>query len=137
MPYISQVAVGKLDCLSVFGGDYSTIDGTGVRDYIHVVDLALGHLAALKALDKKCGLLTVNLGAGRGYSVLELVHAFEQATGKKVPYKVVDRRAGDIAIYFADTTLAKQLLGWETTKTLNDICRDTWQWQSNNPQGYQ
>jgi UDP-glucose 4-epimerase len=137
MPYISQVAVGKRECLSIFGNDYPTVDGTGVRDYIHVVDLALGHVAALHALAKNCGLLTVNLGAGRGYSVLELVHTFEAVTGKKVPYKIVDRRAGDIAIYFADATRAKQLLGWETTKSLADICRDAWQWQSKNPQGYQ
>jgi len=137
MPYISQVAVGMRDYLSVFGDDYPTVDGTGVRDYIHVVDLALGHVAALQALAKNCGLLTVNLGAGRGYSVLELVHTFEAVTGKKVPYKIVDRRAGDIAIYFADASLAKQLLHWETTKSLEDICRDAWRWQSQNPQGYQ
>ena len=137
MPYISQVAVGKLDYLNVFGNDYPTIDGTGVRDYIHVVDLALGHLAALKALANNCGLLTVNLGAGHGYSVLQLVHAFESATDKRVPYKIVDRRAGDIASYFADASLAKQVLGWQTTKTLADICRDAWQWQSKNPEGYQ
>jgi UDP-glucose 4-epimerase len=136
MPYVSQVAIGKLASLSVFGNDYPTIDGTGVRDYIHVVDLALGHLAALNALNKDCGLLTVNLGAGYGYSVLELVHTFERATGKSIPYKVVDRRGGDIAIYFADATFAKQVLGWQTTKTLEDICRDTWHWQSKNPQGY-
>ena len=137
MPYISQVAVGKLDYLNVFGNDYPTIDGTGVRDYIHVVDLALGHLAALNALTKGCGLLTINLGAGRGYSVLELVNTFETATDKRVPYKIVDRRAGDIASYFADASLAKQVLGWQTTKTLADICRDAWQWQSKNPEGYQ
>lgn len=137
MPYISQVAVGKRDYLNVFGNDYPTIDGTGVRDYIHVVDLALGHLAALNVLAKGCGLLTVNLGAGRGYSVFELVRAFEAATGKSVPYKIVDRRAGDIASYFADASLAKQLLGWQTTKNLEDICRDAWQWQSKNPEGYQ
>ena len=137
MPYISQVAIGKLKELSIFGDDYETPDGTGVRDYIHVVDLALGHVAAANALNKACGLLTVNLGTGRGYSVLELVHAFEKATGKVVPYKIAPRRAGDIAIYFADATLVKQKLGWQTTKTLEDICRDAWHWQSNNPQGYQ
>jgi UDP-glucose 4-epimerase len=137
MPYISQVAVGKREYLNVFGNDYATIDGTGVRDYIHVVDLALGHLAALNVLANNSGLLTVNLGAGRGYSVLELVQAFEAATGKSVPYKIVDRRAGDIASYFADASLAKQLLGWQTTKNLADICRDAWQWQSKNPEGYQ
>jgi UDP-glucose 4-epimerase len=136
MPYVSQVAVGKLKELSIFGNDYETIDGTGVRDYIHVVDLALGHVAALNALTKNCGLLTVNLGAGRGYSVLELVHAFEKTTGKSVPYKIVARRAGDIAIYFADATKAKQILGWQTQRDLADICRDSWRWQSQNPQGY-
>lgn len=137
MPYISQVAVGKREYLNVFGNDYPTIDGTGVRDYIHVVDLALGHLAALNVLSNDCGLLTVNLGAGHGYSVLQLVHAFESVTDKRVPYKIVDRRAGDIASYFADASLAKQVLGWQTTKTLADICRDAWQWQSKNPEGYQ
>ena len=133
MPYVTQVAVGKLKELSIFGNDYETIDGTGVRDYIHVVDLALGHVAALKHLD---GLMKINLGAGRGYSVLELVHAFEKATSKAVPYKFVPRRAGDIAIYFADASLAKQKLGWETKFDLTDICRDAWRWQSRNPQGY-
>jgi UDP-glucose 4-epimerase len=136
MPYVSQVAVGKLKELSIFGNDYETIDGTGVRDYIHVVDLALGHVAALNALSKNCGLLTVNLGAGRGYSVLELVQTFEKTTGKSVPYKIVARRAGDIAIYFADATKAKQMLGWQTQRDLADICRDSWRWQSQNPQGY-
>jgi UDP-glucose 4-epimerase len=136
MPYVSQVAIGKLEQLNVFGNDYPTVDGTGVRDYIHVVDLALGHVAALNALGNNSGLLTVNLGAGQGYSVLELVHAFEKATGKTIPYKVVDRRAGDIAIYFADARYAKKVLGWQTTKSLEDICHDTWRWQSKNPQGY-
>jgi UDP-glucose 4-epimerase len=133
MPYVSQVAAGKLKELSIFGDDYPTIDGTGVRDYIHVVDLALGHVAALRKLD---GLMTINLGAGAGYSVLALVQAFEKTTGVKIPYKIVGRRAGDIAIYFADATLAKQKLGWQTTLTLEDICRDSWRWQSQNPQGY-
>ncbi len=136
MPYVSQVAAGKLKELSIFGNDYPTIDGTGVRDYIHVVDLALGHVAALNVLMKNCGILTINLGAGRGYSVLELVHAFQKATGKAIPYKIVERRAGDIAIYFADATLAKQKLAWETRRDLTDICRDTWCWQSQNPHGY-
>jgi len=135
MPYVSQVAIGKLKELSIFGNDYETVDGTGVRDYIHVVDLALGHVAALNAL-KGCGLLTVNLGAGQGYSVLELVRAFEKVTNMVVPYKIVGRREGDIAIYFADATLAEKKLGWKTTKTLEDICRDAWRWQSQNPQGY-
>ena len=136
MPYVSQVAVGKRERLSVFGNDYPTVDGTGVRDYIHVVDLALGHVAALNKLMQGCGLLTLNLGAGRGYSVLELVQAFEASTGQKIPYEIVNRRAGDIAIYFADASLAKQVLGWKTTKTLEDICRDAWRWQTKNPNGY-
>ncbi|MDE0926108.1 MAG: UDP-glucose 4-epimerase GalE [Methylophilaceae bacterium] len=136
MPYVSQVAVGKRERLSVFGNDYPTIDGTGVRDYIHVVDLALGHVAALNKLMQGCGLLTLNLGAGRGYSVLELVQAFEASTEQKIPYEIVNRRAGDIAIYFADASLAKQVLGWKTTKTLEDICRDAWRWQTKNPNGY-
>jgi UDP-glucose 4-epimerase len=133
MPYVTQVAAGKLKQLSIFGDDYPTVDGTGVRDYIHVVDLALGHVAALKHLN---GLMTVNLGAGRGYSVLELVSTFEKTTGIKIPYKIAARRAGDIAIYFADATLAKKELGWETKFNLSDICRDAWRWQSLNPQGY-
>ena len=137
MPYVTQVAVGKLKELNIFGNDYETIDGTGVRDYIHVVDLALGHVAALKYFDEHLdGLMTINLGAGRGYSVLELVHAFEKANSKAVPNKFVPRRAGDIAIYFADVRLAKQKLGWETKFDLADICRDAWRWQSQNPQGY-
>ena len=123
--------------MSVFGDDYETIDGTGVRDYIHVVDLALGHVAALKYFDEHAsGLITINLGAGRGYSVLQLVKTFENATGKSVAYKIVPRRAGDIAIYFADASLAKQVLGWQTERDLADICRDAWRWQSQNPQGY-
>jgi UDP-glucose 4-epimerase len=137
MPYVSQVAIGKLSCLSIYGNDYPTKDGTGVRDYIHVVDLALGHVAALNALDRKCGLLTVNLGAGRGYSVLDLVTTFEQVNDIKIPYKIVERRAGDIAIYFADANYAKEALNWQTTKSLEDICRDSWHWQSKNPKGYQ
>ncbi len=136
MPYVSQVAAGKLKQLSIFGNDYPTADGTGVRDYIHVVDLALGHVAAVEVLNKRCGLLTVNLGAGHGYSVLELVHTFQEVTGKAIPYKIVERRAGDIAMYFADATLAKQKLAWQTQRDLADICRDTWRWQSQNPQGY-
>ena len=136
MPYVSQVAAGKLKLLSIFGNDYPTADGTGVRDYIHVVDLALGHVAALDVLVKGSGLLTVNLGAGHGYSVLELVHTFQEVTGRAIPYKIVERRAGDIAMYFADATLAKQKLAWQSQRDLADICRDTWRWQSQNPQGY-
>ena len=137
MPYISQVAIGKLKELSVFGDDYETSDGTGVRDYIHVQDLALGHLAALNTLMENSGLLVANLGTGRGYSVLELIAAFEKASNKSVQYKIVKRRDGDVAISFADVTTAKKLLAWQTTKSLEDICRDAWHWQSQNPQGYQ
>lgn len=136
MPYVSQVAIGKLKELSVFGDDYPTPDGTGVRDYIHVMDLALGHVAALQAFALHPGLLTVNLGAGKGYSVLDLVKTFERANGIPVPYRIAPRRAGDIAIYFADAQLAKKLLNWETKRGLEDICRDTWRWQMKNPNGY-
>ncbi|HOY71202.1 MAG TPA: UDP-glucose 4-epimerase GalE [Methylotenera sp.] len=136
MPYISQVAVGRLAELSVFGSDYPTVDGTGVRDYIHVVDLALGHLAALRALEKQQGLVTVNLGTGNGCSVLELVKAFEQASGKTVKYRLVARRAGDVATCYADPGLAKQLLGWQAELDIHAMCRDAWRWQSQNPQGY-
>lgn len=136
MPYISQVAVGRLEELSVFGSDYPTIDGTGVRDYIHVVDLALGHLAALRALDKQTGLVTVNLGTGKGYSVLQLVKAFETASGKQVKYRIVGRRDGDIATCYANPSLANSLFGWQAKFDIDVMCRDTWRWQSNNPQGY-
>lgn len=136
MPYISQVAVGRLAELSVFGSDYPTIDGTGVRDYIHVVDLALGHLAALRALENQQGLVTVNLGTGKGCSVLELVKAFEQASGKTVKYRLVGRRAGDVATCYADPSLAKQLFGWQAQLDINAMCQDAWRWQSQNPQGY-
>lgn len=135
-PYISQVAVGKLDELKIFGGDYPTPDGTGVRDYIHVMDLAFGHLAALDYLVKENGLITVNLGTGRGYSVLEMVAAFEKACGKPVPYRVVERRAGDVAQSFADPAAAARLLGWRARFGLEEMCRDAWRWQSMNPQGY-
>ncbi|MFP4547296.1 MAG: UDP-glucose 4-epimerase GalE [Fidelibacterota bacterium] len=136
MPYISQVAIGKLKELSVFGDDYPTVDGTGVRDYIHVVDLAKGHLAALNKLSKNPGEVTYNLGTGNGYSVLQMIHAFEKAAGKKVPYKIVDRRPGDIAECWADPAKAKAELGWQAELDLHDMCRDTWRWQSNNPNGY-
>ncbi len=136
MPYVAQVAVGKLACLSVFGNDYPTNDGTGVRDYIHVVDLARGHLAALRALERDHGLLTVNLGTGRGYSVLEMVAAFEQASGRAVPYQFVPRRAGDIAQCYADPALAAQMLGWRAERDLAAMCTDVWRWQQQNPQGY-
>ena len=135
MPYIAQVAVGKREKLSVFGGDYPTHDGTGVRDYIHVVDLAKGHVKALEVMQKP-ELITVNLGAGQGYSVLEMVKAFEQASGKQVDYQVVDRRPGDIAACYADPKFALQKLGWKAELTLSDMCKDAWHWQSNNPDGY-
>jgi UDP-glucose 4-epimerase len=136
IPYISQVAVGKLEKLSVFGGDYDTPDGTGVRDYIHVVDLAKGHVKALQALENKPQVLTVNLGTGNGYSVLDMVKAFEKATGKKVAYKIAPRRAGDIAECYADPTLAAKELGWKAERGIEQMCEDTWRWQSNNPDGY-
>lgn len=136
LPYISQVAIGRLSELSVFGGDYPTADGTGVRDYIHVVDLAAGHLKALQALDSLPGVLTCNLGTGQGYSVLEMIKAFEAASGKPVPYKIVDRRAGDIATCYADPEYAKSALGWRVKKGLDDMMADAWRWQSQNPEGY-
>jgi UDP-glucose 4-epimerase len=129
MPYIAQVAVGKLRELSVYGNDYPTPDGTGVRDYIHVVDLARGHLAALNTLNERAGVLTVNLGTGRGYSVLEMVRAFSVASGKAVPYRIVARRPGDIAQCYADSALALTLLGWQAELDLDAMCADTWRWQ--------
>lgn len=137
MPYITQVAVGKLKELRVFGNDYPTVDGTGVRDYIHVVDLAQGHVKALENVLKSTGAEAYNLGTGRGYSVLELVSAFEKATGVKIPYKIVDRRPGDVAICYADPTKAKNELGWVATRGIEDMCRDAWRWQSQNPNGYE
>ena len=136
MPFIAQTAVGKRASLSVFGGDYNTPDGTGVRDYIHVMDLADGHVKALNTLDKISGVMTVNLGTGNGYSVLDMVKAFEQASGKKVSYQIVPRRAGDIAECFADPSYAKRVLDWEAKKSIEEMCEDTWRWQSNNPNGY-
>lgn len=138
MPYIARVAVGQYPALSVFGGDYPTHDGTGVRDYIHVVDLAKGHVKALQAFDSQAveNLFIVNLGTGQGYSVLDMVQAFEQASGQQVAYNIVERRAGDIAECFANPELAKRLLGWEAEQTLQAMCDDTWHWQKNNPQGY-
>jgi UDP-glucose 4-epimerase len=129
MPYMAQVAVGKLKELPVYGNDYPTADGTGVRDYIHVVDLARGHLAALDALRRGPGVLTVNLGTGRGYSVLEMVQAFTAACGKPVPYRIVGRRPGDTAQCFADPSLAKKLLGWQAQLGIEAMCADTWRWQ--------
>jgi UDP-glucose 4-epimerase len=137
MPYISQVAVGKLKELSVFGNDYPTPDGTGVRDYIHVVDLAIGHLKALERLDDSPGVVTYNLGTGQGYSVLDMIKAFEKASGRKVPYRIAPRRAGDIAQCYADPSLAAKELGWRAEHGLKEMCEDTWRWQRENPQGYQ
>ena len=129
MPYVAQVAVGQRDCLSVFGNDYPTPDGTGVRDYIHVMDLAEGHVAALDYLQREGGLQTFNLGTGCGYSVLDMVHAFERTSGRAVPYKIVARRPGDIAACYADPTLATQALGWRAKRNLDAMCRDAWKWQ--------
>lgn len=137
MPYIAQVAVGKLPELSVFGGDYPTPDGTGVRDYIHVVDLARGHLSALARLQGHPGCVTYNLGTGTGYSVLDMVKAFERASGRRVPYRVVARRSGDIAACYADPALARKELGWQAQHGLEAMCEDTWRWQSTNPKGYE
>ncbi len=136
IPYISQVAVGKREFLSVFGGDYDTPDGTGVRDYIHVVDLARGHIKALEKLTGKPGLVIYNLGTGHGYSVLEMVRAIEKASGHKVPYKIVARRPGDIATCFADPAYALQEINWHAEHGLDEMAEDTWRWQSNNPDGY-
>ncbi len=136
MPYIAQVASGRRPSLRVFGDDYPTVDGTGVRDYIHVVDLARGHLCALAKLEQDPGCLIHNLGTGRGYSVLEMVRAFEAASGVEIPYEVLGRREGDIAECYADPTLAEQDLGWKAEKSLTEMCRDAWNWQSNNPDGY-
>jgi len=136
VPYISQVAVGKLECLSVFGNDYNTPDGTGVRDYIHVVDLADGHLKALDKIKNKSGVVIYNLGTGKGYSVLEMVHAFEKACGKPINYKIAPRRPGDIAMCYADPALAAAEIGFEAKLGLDDMCADTWRWQSSNPNGY-
>ncbi len=137
MPFVAQVAVGRREKLSVFGSDYPTPDGTGVRDYIHVMDLVEGHVAALRYLFDNSGLLTVNLGTGRGASVLELVAAFEQASGRQIPYEMVGRRAGDIAACWADPALAQELLGWRASRSVEEMCTDTWRWQSANPQGYE
>ncbi|MCP3849253.1 MAG: UDP-glucose 4-epimerase GalE [Gammaproteobacteria bacterium] len=136
IPYISQVAVGKREILSVFGGDYNTPDGTGVRDYIHVVDLARGHIKALEKLVGKPGLVVYNLGTGQGYSVIEMVKAIEKASGKEVPYQIVARRPGDIATCFADPAFAFQEIGWKAEHGLDEMAEDTWRWQSNNPDGY-
>lgn len=134
MPYVSQVAVGKLKELSVFGNDYNTVDGTGVRDYIHVVDLAKGHVAALKKLTNGC--TAINLGTGKGVSVLQMVTAFEKASDQKIPYKIVERRPGDVAEVYADCNKAKEILDWTAEKTIEEMCASAWTWQRMNPNGY-
>ena len=137
LPYVAQVAIGKLKCLGVFGNDYDTPDGTGVRDYIHVVDLAKGHVAAIKKVeDTEPGVLIYNLGTGKGYSVLDVVHAFEKACGKEIPYEIKPRRAGDIATCYADPTKAKNELGWVAEYGIEEMCEDSWRWQTMNPNGY-
>lgn len=136
IPYITQVAVGKLDYLRVFGDDYDTKDGTGVRDYIHVVDLAKGHVKAIEYILKNKGTEIINLGTGTGYSVLEMVKAFEKAVGKEIPYEIQERREGDIAICYADSKKAKEVLDWEAELGLDEMCEDAWRWQSKNPEGY-
>ena len=136
VPYVAQVAVGKLEAVQVFGNDYPTPDGTGVRDYIHVVDLARGHVCAIKKLQTNCGLFICNLGTGHGYSVLDVIHAFEKACGKKLPYVIDPRRPGDIAECYADPTKAKNELGWVAEYGIEEMCADSWNWQKNNPNGY-
>ncbi|MBE6113023.1 MAG: UDP-glucose 4-epimerase GalE [Peptococcaceae bacterium] len=136
MPYITQVASGKRDHLRVWGNDYPTVDGSGVRDYIHVMDLAIGHVKALEKLCEEKGVLIYNLGTGSGVSVLQLVHAFEKANDLTIPYKIYDRRAGDIAEFYADASKAEREMGWKATRTIEDMCRDAWNWQRQNPQGY-
>ena len=136
MPFVAQVAVGKRTKLSVFGDDYETVDGTGVRDYIHVDDLASGHLAALNYLQQHTGVLTVNLGTGKGTSVFELLYAFERASGKKIPYEIVPRRMGDLPEYYAQADYAQEVLGWKAKYDVDRMCADTWRWQSQNPNGF-
>lgn len=137
MPYVAQVAVGRRDHLLVFGNDYATPDGTGVRDYIHVVDLAKGHVAAVDKLQTHPGCVAVNLGTGKGYSVLDMLHGMSKACGRQLNYKIAPRREGDVAILYADPTFAKQFLGWEAKRGVDDMCSDTWRWQSSNPNGYE
>ncbi|MBS6516969.1 MAG: UDP-glucose 4-epimerase GalE [Clostridium sp.] len=136
VPYIAQVAVGKLQCLGVFGNDYPTHDGTGVRDYIHVVDLAVGHVKALKKIKEKAGVCIYNLGTGKGYSVLDVVKAYEKACGRQIKYEIKPRRPGDIATCYADASKAKKELGWEAERGIEEMCADSWRWQSANPDGY-
>lgn len=136
VPYISQVAIGKLPCLTVFGDDYPTPDGTGIRDYIHVMDLAHGHLAALDHKDEGDAFKVINLGTGVGYSVIDLIKAFEKAAQTRINYRIVGRRSGDVAECWSDSSLARQLLGWQATRNLDEMMRDAWNWQKNNPDGY-
>ncbi len=136
MPYITQVAIGKRERLGVFGNDYDTHDGTGVRDYIHVADLAKGHIKAMDAINKKCGMEVYNLGTGKGYSVLDVVKNFEKASGVNIAYKIMPRRAGDVAVCYSDPQKAKKELGWEAQYGIYEMCRDAWNWQKNNPDGY-
>jgi UDP-glucose 4-epimerase len=136
VPYIAKVAVGKLEKIHVFGNDYPTHDGTGVRDYIHVTDLAKGHVCAIRKLESDPGLVIYNLGTGKGYSVLEVIHAFEKACGRTLPYVIEERRAGDIAECYADPSLAKRELGWEAEYGIEKMCEDSWNWQTKNPDGY-
>ena len=136
VPYIAQVAVGKLQCLGVFGNDYPTHDGTGVRDYIHVVDLAVGHVKALKNIEEKAGVCIYNLGTGKGYSVLDVVKAYEKACGREIKYEIKPRRPGDIATCYADASKAREELGWEAERGIEEMCADSWRWQSANPDGY-
>jgi len=137
MPYVSQVAVGNLEQVGVFGNDYDTPDGTGIRDYIHVVDLALGHVKAIEKIFQKPGMVVYNLGTGIGYSVLDIIHAFSKACGKEIPYQIKPRREGDIAMCYAKPVKAREELGWEAQRDLEEMCEDTWRWQSANPNGYQ
>lgn len=136
LPYVAQVASGKLEKVNVFGNDYDTKDGTGVRDYIHVVDLAKGHVKAIQAMDKLEGVNIFNLGTGIGYSVLDIIHAFSKAVGRDIPYVIAPRRPGDIATCYSDPSKAEKVLGWRAEKNLDDMCQDAWRWQSNNPNGY-
>jgi len=136
VPYIAQVAIGKRPHLNIFGNDYDTPDGTCIRDYIHVVDLALGHVKALEKLQENCGVKIYNLGTGKGYSVLEVLHAFEKACGKALPYVFAERRAGDLVVSYSDPSLAKEELGWEAKRDIATMCKDSWKWQSMNPNGY-
>ena len=136
MPYITQVSVGKLKELGIFGNDYDTHDGTGVRDYIHVVDLAIGHVKAVDKIEENCGLKIYNLGTGQGYSVLDIVKNFEEANGVKIPYVIKERRAGDIATCYSSAAKAEKELGWKAQYGIREMCEDSWRWQSNNPHGY-